>query len=113
MGDDLFQTEGGNVQSHPFRPDSGQRQNVVDELQEHLRIALDLLQGLSVLYRNIPKNPSLIRSAFPIITFRGVRSSWDIAARNSDFARLASTISRLAPSNSTVFCLTSAKRFAF
>ena len=43
-----------------------------------------------------PEIPSSISSEYPSTAFRGVRSSWDMIARNSDLALLAASASRRA-----------------
>ncbi len=54
-------------------------------------------------YRSSPRRPNganRIRSENPTMAFNGVRSSWLMFARNSDFARFASTVSVLASCSS-------------
>src|SRR5438876_187327 len=53
-----------------------------------------------------PKAPSRCRSLYPMITFSGVRSSWDMVAVNSSRSVLAvrSSLTRLALSNTAAAC---------
>ena len=57
-----------------------------------------------------PTLPSCMSSVNPMMELRGVRSSWDMFARNSLFSRLASCTRRYCSSSSSFFLRSWASR---
>ena len=72
--------------------DLGQIQNVVDEVEQVLPGVVDIFSVIAIFdASDSPIVSSLMISENPMIAFSGVRSSWLIAARNSDLARFAAS----------------------
>ena len=84
----VLQRERCDLQLDLARLDLGQVEDVVDEREEVVRRGEDVVQVLLCFALTSPEIPSRSTCEKPMIAFNGVRSSWDMLARNSDLCWL-------------------------
>ena len=89
--DGARQIDGRQLELHPPGLDLGEVEDVVDEGQQVLPGGVDVLQVFLLFSLSSPNIRSERTSEKPRMAFSGVRSSWDMLARNSDLCRLAAS----------------------
>ena len=88
------------LELHLARFDLRQVEDLVEQLEQVTAGRPDVFEVLLLFLVSSPKRRSSNTSEKPITAFSGVRSSWDMLARNSDLWRLATSSSRLLSASS-------------
>ena len=84
------QTHSAGMETHPPRLDLGEVQDVVDQREQVVLVALDAIEVRALRARSPGREfPPRADPLYPPMALSGVRSSCDMLARNSDFALFA------------------------